>query len=626
MGMTAISLVIPAVAADKTEKVSGKSYVLDANSKYEFETPETSISPVNAGSLSISGDIGEITAGDVDEYEVKDGLLSFTYTSNGTYNNTDEKQWHLVEDGSKDVNGVALSDSIKMGAIVVQTSFDRNKWVTVSNATNVFAENTLASPFYTTNDIQLTNGCYYRVIVAYLTAKAEDGTNIKIAIWDTPWAIPNTSYQKHAEVFEFYAAYTKEESTSHNEKKFSLGSKVFAGHDVGFSENNEIKVDDVHYGWDLGNFFVTGYTEKNDDTNGDPIFLKNLGDKVTLSFKLSQDIDKLNGRDDLKVNGDANGYDQFFEIPKTDLGRGALIIRYTDHEGIKHDPVIYTNYLEALSSPGADTVVRMFEEGDYEVALDYELCRIGMIPDYKDYRIAFNFNIRNGNCMVYPFDSTTKAELTDSAVTQNGFYLDLARSRYLKINVTRSVWTKGAAGYTEDVRFNRPAKDGEQYTDEGIYTIEVSNPSTGKETTKKIYVGTDSVLLAFMNPANSKYGDINSISEKLDNGEIGINDGIISDVVVEVFEETEVVQTAEAAAETSSAAQTASAVTTVSERTQADAESTTETKPAESGNSNALIIVLIVVVVVAAGAVITVILIKKKKPEPEKKEEKNEVE
>ena len=56
--------------------------------------------------------------------------------------------------------------------------------------------------------------------------------------------------------------------------------------------------------------------------------------------------------------------------------------------------------------------------------------------------------------------------------------------------------TEGADGLVEDVRFNRPAKDGDQYTEEGIYTITVSNRYTGQETTKVIYVGTNNVLKA----------------------------------------------------------------------------------------------------------------------------------
>lgn len=628
--MAAINLVIPAAAADKTETITGNSYELDANSKYEFGLPGVSVSSVNAGSLTISGDIGEETAGSVAQYAVKDGLLSFTYTPNGTYKNTDDKQWHFVDDGSKDVADTVLSDPIKMGAIVVQTSFDRNKWVTVSTATNIFADNALASPFYTTNDIQLTNGCYYRVIVAYLTAKAEDGTNIKILLWDTPWAIPNTSYQKHAEVYEFYATYPKVENSTHNEKKFSLGSKVFAGHDNGFSEKNEIKVDDLHYGWDLGNFFVSGYTEKNDDNNGDPIFLKTRGDKVTLSFNLSQDIDRLYNIDDLKVNRDTNGYDQYFETPKTDFGRGTLIIRFTDHEGKKHDPVIYTNYLEALASPGADIAVRMFEEGDYEIALDYELCKAGLVSDYKDYRIAFNFKIRNGNCMFYPRDISTQSELSNYDVTPNGFYLDLAKSKYLKVNITRAVWKKDLTGYNkgEDIRFNKPAKEEDKYTDEGIYTITVTNPydQYASPTTKTLYVGNDNIIRASINPVNAKYGDVNSISEKLENGEIEINDGIISDVVVEVFEETEpaVVETTATEAETSVTAETTTVATATAQAT--SNENIQEQKPNDSGNSNALIIALIVVVVVAAGAVIAVVLLKKKKPEKADTDNKNGVE
>lgn len=61
---------------------------------------------------------------------------------------------------------------------------------------------------------------------------------------------------------------------------------------------------------------------------------------------------------------------------------------------------------------------------------------------------------------------------------------------------SKEVRKEGAEGLTEDVRFNKPAKDGEQYTDEGIYTITVSNVYTNQTTTKVIYVGTDDVLKA----------------------------------------------------------------------------------------------------------------------------------
>ena len=46
------------------------------------------------------------------------------------------------------------------------------------------------------------------------------------------------------------------------------------------------------------------------------------------------------------------------------------------------------------------------------------------------------------------------------------------------------------------MRFNRPAKDGDAYTDEGIYTFSVKNLYTGESTTKKIYVGDADYLRA----------------------------------------------------------------------------------------------------------------------------------
>ena len=100
--------------------------------------------------------------------------------------------------------------------------------------------------------------------------------------------------------------------------------------------------------------------------------------------------------------------------------------------------------------------------------------------------------------MVYPFDIVTGSELTNSSMTENGFRLDLAKSRYLKINLKREVLKDSADGLVEDTRFNGPAKDGAEYTDEGIYTITVHNEYTGQLTTKRIYVGTNNVLRAHM--------------------------------------------------------------------------------------------------------------------------------
>lgn len=292
-------------------------------------------------------------------------------------------------------------------------------------------------------------------------------------------------------------------ANTETQNKFYLGETVNAGKDTGYSESKKLKEDDPHFGWELGEFFVSGYSDDEKDTSGNPVFLKNVGDKITLWFCLSQDINKLNGNSKLSICEDTNGYDEYFGIEKTNFEKGTLIIRKKNSENHWGKPVIYTNYLKAKASKGAYTQVELFEEGDYEVALNYEVKETNLnifgwkpLPSYYNYRIFFRFSVRNGNCMVYPFDVTTGAELTNSAFTENGFYLDLANSQYLDINIKKEVLNEGAEGLVEDVRFNKPAKDGEQFTEEGIYTITVTNEYTKQETVKKIYVGTNDVLKA----------------------------------------------------------------------------------------------------------------------------------
>ena len=403
-------------------------------------------------------------------------------------------QWHLVEDSGKKVDSLKLDSKIKYGAVILQSSKDGTAWVTDKTITNAFSDTPIQTEsFYTTKDVQLTNGTFFRVIVAYKTGMKTGEKKIG------PVKTEQFDYKKYAEVYEFYL-YDINSSAKSSDVTMTknLGSVVNTGKDNGYSGSNALTLKDPHYGWTLGQFFVSGYTRETVDPNNTqkPVFLKNVGDEVTLWFNLKQDIDQLNGDSKLSINDDSNGYDQYFQTGKTDMGRGTLIIRYTDYQGIAHEPEIYTNYLEANATTSADTIVKFFEEGDYEVALDYEIkstprqvVGVEIVPEYTNYRIFFNFAIRNGNCMVYPFDVSTGAELTDEAITPNGFKLDMAKSRYLTIDVQRAVVTEGANGYVEDVRFNRPAKDGDQYVDDGIYTFNVKNLYTGENTTKKIYVG-----------------------------------------------------------------------------------------------------------------------------------------
>ena len=286
-------------------------------------------------------------------------------------------------------------------------------------------------------------------------------------------------------------------SNGSEDNKYYYDKVVNTGLDNGYSESNSIKEGDPHFGWKLGRFVVSGFTSRAGDDV--PVFLKNSGDRVELSFQLNQSIDSLNGDDKRKISGDGNGYDEYFGIPKTDFGHGALITKHTDYQNASTEPTVSTEYLSSVKV-GANTHIDMYEEGDYEVALDYEIESPGLLPfrpAYNNYRIFFKFKVRNSNTMMFLFDTATNNELFNGSVTSSGFRIDMAGSHYLDVSVKREVLNSTGDGLTEDVRFNKTATDGAVFEDEGIYTVTVKNPNTGEEaTTKRIYVGTNDAMKA----------------------------------------------------------------------------------------------------------------------------------
>ncbi len=542
--ITFFTLMICCVIGDKTTyaatiSLSGDNYKFSEDDEYPISIKgyNGSTDTDHFGIFSISGEFDEMH--DVDGYkafDVKNGNLKLSYIFDQSKFSFVDGGWNIYEDGCDEIDGFELENDINLGAVVILTSLDGNRWSLDKELTNVFYNNGMAlnSPVFETKPIQLINGCYYKVIVAYEKRRKAESYGWGFASIDT------YDYQRFAEVYKFYAVNnteynnsTKPEQTPRKE----MGEKIKTIKDEGYSGNKPIDSGDPHLGWSIGTFVINGYTRETEN-KGNPVFLKNLGDKVTLWFNLKQDIDCINGNKDLTIAEDKDGYDQYFEVNKTNFKRGTLIIRFTDHEGKRTKPIIYTNYLSASTKTGAYTKVELFEEGDYEVALNYSVKDSrSLISSTNDYRIFFKFSIRNGNCMVFPFDSTTGMELSDNAITANGFKLDMARSRYLNIDVQRSTLNKGEAGYNEDVRFNRPAKDGDVYSDEGIYRFTVKNLYTDENVIKTIYVGNHPVYKAL---ANGTY-TLAEINEKLnEGGEFDENGNIVMPVLEPEITEVEI--------------------------------------------------------------------------------------
>lgn len=494
-----VGVLFPAnINADSTTtEVDGLKYEWPSEgNKYPISTStgSSTSSAATYGSFCLSGDITRtadqngyksflVGSGNVElKYLYTDELISS--------NDSGDVNWHITDDNSKEVDTISLGSKVESGAIIIQTSLDGINWINDEIMTDVFETTRIQTgSIYSTNEIQLVNGTYYRFIVAYRERRLAGTSG-----W---WVFRTSSYDylECAEVYEFYL----ESEESHDYQNAhsttqALGSAVNAGKSDGFNSADPIaSARDPHYGWDLGHFFVSGYSDKIVE-DGTYVFLKNVGDKVALNFLLEQNINALNGNENLVINRDMNGRDSYFQTDKNiNFERGALIIRHIDASGVAQRPLIYTNFLEANTSPNAETKVYLFEEGDYEVALDYEICDEDGWDTYSNYRIYFKFKIRNGNCMVFPFDSVTYSELENLSLTHNGFMLDLAGSRYLHINVTRYVLNANKTGL--DQRWSRPAADRTAYDEEGIYVITVTNDYAADSSYSKIIcVGNNTVL------------------------------------------------------------------------------------------------------------------------------------
>lgn len=486
--LTCILTRVSAEANSKTVTISAASYKLDDKSNFVVNENSEKLNS-SAIELTVSGDItSEYEENGIFNYTVGKGRLDFHLSFLKTVNEKDSGGWELSEEKSKEVYGIKLDSKVGNGTIIIQSSKDGNQWFTDKVIADCFSENGFKNPVYSGNEIQLANRCFYRVIVAYRMQKQlEDKRFMGVKL-------DNFEYAQHLEMFQFSAQYDNAAAVTTNGQKRNLGSVEKVETNKGYTGTKTIGKDDPHYSWEIGYFTVTDFTKVIDQDV--PVFLKEIGDNPTLSFNLIQDISKLNDDESLSIAEDAKGYDQYFQTPPTNFKHGALIVKYTNEQNESRTN-IYTDFLAASATTGADTRIQLYEEGDYEIALDYKIKKDSLLNSYTDYRIFFKFSVRNGNCMIFPMDIETGSELSNNDYTPYGFKLDFAKSKYLTINVEKISIKKGDTGlYSEDSRFNRAAREDEEYTEPGIYRFIVTNDFTEAKTTKTIYVGENKVIRA----------------------------------------------------------------------------------------------------------------------------------
>ena len=497
--------VVLAFAKDNSKDITGQVYTFDSKSKYviaEALTKTASDSGAETyGRFSINGDIVSANKdNDLEKISIGSGKVNFQYSYGDSLLNASEDKWHLIEDKAKEIDSIDLDSKVGKGTYILQVSNDQLNWTTVLSQSNIFEDTpNNSSSIYEATDIQLLNGCYYRFIVAYEVERTVGSKKIVVI------STAEKETERRCEIYQLYIKGSETPKTD-NATQYTLAEVSQRVKDNnGYAEGTEITEKDPHYGWSIGKLFVTGHTSVVKNEVGEPVILKNTGDNPTLWFKLNYDINSLNNNDAIKICADPKGFDQNMQTKTTDLKRGALFVRAIDSDNNRKEPVIYVDYLGASASVNADTKVQLLEEGDYEISLVYAIKNDktvvfgqSILPQMSYYKMTAKFSVRNGNCMVFPFDLSTGGELTNNALSKDGFRIDLAKSKYLTVSVKKEVLSDNGDNISEDVRFNKIARDGMKYTDEGIYTITAHNPYTDQTTEKRIVVGDNKVLKAYV--------------------------------------------------------------------------------------------------------------------------------
>lgn len=187
-------------AKESSITVKGNIYEFTSNAHYEFSSA-TASGGNTFGSFAVSGNLKNTgNKNGIPTYSVNSETLNFYYSYNQSKLNVGDTEWHLIDDKTKKVDTISLNKNILSGTIIVQSSKDGSNWITDVTMTDVFTTDTnLSDSLYTTKGIQLENGCYYRVIVAY---------KLKIKTGEKktgPFTSDITKEKKVAEVYEFYA-------------------------------------------------------------------------------------------------------------------------------------------------------------------------------------------------------------------------------------------------------------------------------------------------------------------------------------------------------------------------------------------------------------------------------------
>lgn len=429
------------------------------------------------GQFQITGNFNESTTyNGYTAFGLENGSIAFSYDYKGNYLKESDTSWSIINDGAREVGQIKLDASINKGALIIQKSYDNKTWtLAASPVVNYFS--TVAAgknKFYTADGGDIAKGTYYRVIFAYKMHKKKGNYGVfgVCTDYEEIWC---------SETYSFYVCTNTANISLHNmiteESSIALNRKIYeTGGNYKYDPTKPATK--MSYGSSgICKFNITGQFANNSSS---PAIL--LRGNIILSLDYhgvmrsgSAESWKIFSSDAKEVNG----------IKLSDkMGMGAIIIQKST------DGKNYTNLMDPVTNvfgnhPNGFDICRFSDSGYYRIIVTYQTQRKfgtnifgGDMLDNKHHVEVFEFKVEKkaiegiqaSEEEGYSMDVLEKGEtLTDGATSTMGFVVD-------KLGTSYNVTINGTS-----------AKDGQSFTENGAYDIQVTTP-LGKTKSLKIYI------------------------------------------------------------------------------------------------------------------------------------------
>ena len=175
----------------------------------EYKVHSFSYGQKELGSLSLTGEIENVTEYSGRMAYISDNTIEVHYTYGGELHSDDSTEWNICSADTVNIDDYVLKSKVSEGALVIQKSADGENWENAVDPTCSFlAKEKDNLIVYTIEDDERVAGTFYRIILAYeVKRKVEDKADFSLGDLDIDVPFVDSDEYEFlccTQIYEFY--------------------------------------------------------------------------------------------------------------------------------------------------------------------------------------------------------------------------------------------------------------------------------------------------------------------------------------------------------------------------------------------------------------------------------------